>query len=110
MRYPHRLLITRAVAGEGTQDPDTGESTPGSTSRIYNGKADVQDEGKALSREPGGRPTEMSDAVAYLEDESAIGTIKTGDLALVTWEDGTTADAMVQKVVRLDGTLFLKWV
>lgn len=110
MRYPHRLLITRPVAGGGTQNPDTGVSTPGSSTTVYDGNADVQDEGKALSRDTDGRPTEMSDAVAYLADEAAIGSIKNGDGAVVTWEDGTTADATVQKRVRLDGKLHLQWV
>jgi hypothetical protein len=110
MRYPHKLLITREASSGGTQDPDTGAWTRPAGTTIYNGRADVQDEGKALSRDPEGRPTQMSDAVAYLENETAIGTIETGDHVTVTWEDGSTADARVQKVVRLDGKLHLQWV
>lgn len=108
MSYPHRLSITRE--GTGSQDPDTGAWTPGTAVMIYDGPADVQDGGETIQRDSDGRPTAVSDATAYLEDERAVGSIYVGDRAVVTWEDGTTADARVLKVVRLDGKLQLGWL
>lgn len=108
MSYPHRLLVTRE--GAGAQDPDTGAWTPGAPVSVYDGEADVQDEGETIQRDSDGRPTKVSDATAYLADESGIGSFREGDVAVVTWEDGTTADAVVQRVVRLDGKLQLGWL
>lgn len=111
MRYPHTLAISRPDPDDPpTQDPDTGLPTGGGTLPIYDGPADVQDEGEVLSRDEDGRPTQTSDATAYLEDESAIGSIELGDGAHITWEDGSEADARVQRVVRLDGKVHLEWV
>lgn len=109
MRYPHTLLISRPGEG-GTQDPDTGAWIPDDPTTLYDGPADVQDEGEVLSRDEEGRPSQTSDAVAYLEDESAIGSIEPGDDAHITWEDDSEADARVQRVVRLDGKVHLEWV
>lgn len=108
MSYPHRLLVTRE--GAGSQDPDTGAWTPGTPVTIYDGPADVQDEGEAIQRDSDGRPTKVSDATAYLADETGMGAFKERDVAVVTWEDGTTSDAVVQKIVRLDGKLHLGWL
>lgn len=109
MRYPHRLRITRPGEG-GHQDPDTGQWVPGGPSLLYDGEADVQDEGEVIRRDPDGRPVQASEATAYLADESGIGSIRPGDDAHIWWEDGSEADARVQRVVRLDGKLHLEWV
>jgi hypothetical protein len=108
MSYPHHLLCTRE--GTGAQDPDTGAWTPGAPTTVYDGAVDVQDEGETIQRDSEGRPTQVSGGTAYLEDESAIGDFAIGDRVTVTWEDGTTADAVVQKIVRMDGKLQLGWL
>lgn len=108
MSYPHRLRVTRASGG--AQDPDTGAWTPEAATVLYDGAADVQDEGEAMVRDADGRPLSTSDGVAYLASESAIGTMRPGDACLVTWPDGTTSDAEVLRVVRLDGKLHLRWL
>lgn len=108
MRYPHHLLCKRT--GAGAQDPDTGAHTPGAATVVYDGEADVQDKGEVVRRDASGRPEATSEATAYLEDESEIGAFRHGDVVTVTWEDGSTADAEVQRVVRLDGKLHLRWL
>lgn len=109
MRYPHRLRCERPGEG-GDQDPDTGAWTPVPPSVVYDGAADVQDEGETIRRDAEGRPVQVSEAVAFLEDESKIGEIRPRDVAHITWEDGATADAEVLKAVRLDGKLHLRWL
>lgn len=108
MRYPHTWTCTRSSGG--TQDPDTGEWTPGATTTVYSGPADCQDEGETIRRDADGRPVTMSEAVLYLADETAVADHRPGDTGTVTWEDGTTDDAEVAKVVRLDGKIHLKWL
>lgn len=77
---------------------------------VYDGPADCQDEGETIRRDADGRPVAMSAATLYLEDESAALLHDAGDTGTVTWEDGSTDDAEVVKVVRLDGKLHLKWL
>lgn len=108
MRYPHQLVITRP--GAGAQDPDTGAWVPGAATTVYDDLADVQDAGVVVEQKADGTPVRRSDAEVFLKDESGIGGIKVGDDAVVTWEDGTTADAKVSLVRRLDGALGLEWV
>jgi hypothetical protein len=108
MRYPHRWRCVRA--SPGTQDPDTGAFVPASPTVIYDGPADVQDEGSALRRDAEGRAVEVSDAVVFLRDEPRAPLHRTGDRGEITWEDGAKSTAEVQKVVRLDGKLHLRWV
>lgn len=111
MSYPHRWVCTRPDPTDpGTQDPDTGAWTPGSGTTVYDGEADCQDEGETLRRDQDGRPLQSSEAVLYLEDESKVADHRPGDTGTVTWEDGTTSDAEVVRVVRLDGKLHLGWL
>lgn len=106
--YPHRWRVVRA--GAGSQDPDTGAWVPGAGEVVYDGAADCQDEGETVRRDTEGREVAISDATLYLADERAAARHKVGDRGVVTWEDGTTSDAEVARVVRLDGKLHLKWL
>lgn len=108
VRYPHRLRIADRAAG--SQDPDTGAHTPGAETVLYHGGADVQDEGETMRRDSEGRPLATSEAVAYLESESPIATLRPGLACTVTWEDGTVSDAEIINAVRLDGKLHLRWL
>jgi hypothetical protein len=111
MRYPHVWTCTRPdPANPGTQDPGTGAWTPGGTLPVYDGAADCQDEGETIQRDADGRPVSTSEATLYLADESRAAAHRIGDTGTVTWEDGTTSDAEVARVVRLDGKLHLKWL
>lgn len=108
MSYPHRFRVSERAAG--TQNPDTGQHTPGAETVLYDGPADVQDGGKALRRDNDGRAVETSDAVVFLADPSAAAQLRPGLAGVVTWEDGKTSDAEILRSVRLDGTLFLRWL
>ena len=111
MKYPHSWRCVRDDPDNpGSQDPDTGEWTPAADTVVYDGAADCQDEGEVLQRDAEGRAVTMSEAVLYLEDEAAAPDHEPGDVGTVTWEDGSTDDAEVQKVVRLDGKLLLRWL
>lgn len=119
MRYPHRVRIFRYVGeeGGGTQDPDTGVPVPpvdpdAETEEVYAGPADVQDEGVVIDRDLGGQPVRTADAIVFLADESIIPLVKVGDIVEVEWLDqyDSVSDGSVQKVVRLDGTLMVRYL
>jgi hypothetical protein len=107
--YPHRWRAERIPPG-GTQDPDTGKWTAPYARVLYDGPADCQDEGEVIGRDMDGRPVRSGDAVLYLANEAAAPLHIPGDTGVVTWEDGTTANAEVVRVVRLDGKLLLRWL
>lgn len=106
--YPHRFRV--ATTAVGVQDDDTGAYTPGSETVLYDGFADVQDEGETMRRDADGRPLTMSEGVIYLEDEAAVATLSPGLPGVVTWEDGSTSDAEILRAVRLDGKLHVRWL
>lgn len=109
MPFPHRLSITRPGEG-GTQDRETSAWVPAPPLYLYDGGADVQDEGVVLKRAADNTPTETSDAAAYLEDWSRIGRIQPDDDARVVWEDGSESVGQVVRVRRLDGVVMLRWL
>ena len=112
--FPHQLRIFRGtVASGGTQSDDgvwSDNPAAEDDNEVYNDRADVQDAGSTLERDNLGSPSNPSNAVAFLRDEKAIGDIKVGDLADITWEDGSKDKAVVSKKRRLDGTVFLRYV
>jgi hypothetical protein len=111
--YPHTLRITRGSTdpGAGGQDVDgVWTPDPGQPQEVvlYDGPADVQDGGDTVERDNAGSPTAISNAVAFLADESQLSLILPNDAAKVTWADGSVTQAAVNKVRKLDGTIFLK--
>lgn len=115
-RYPQRVLIARVASGStgGTQNPD-GTWTPGtpgtSTLTVYDDWADVQDDGATVRRDmTTGVPVETADAKIYLRDVNRIALVQRGDVAHVTWKDGTEQDAEVVSVVRLDAKLLVRFL
>lgn len=108
VRYPHTWTCTRS--GAGSQDPDTGAWTPGADTTVYNGPADCQDEGTETSRDAEGKLVVRSVSTLFLEDEGAAPDHQEGDVGTVTWEDGTTDDAEVVRIRRLDGSMELRWL
>lgn len=79
---------------------------------LYDGPADVQDGGRMFNKDNGGDYSPTSDAVAFLKDEKAIGSMikRTGLRAEITWEDQTVDIADIQRIRRLDATIWLKRV
>ena len=117
MQFRENLRIEAPPTAEGSHDPVTHVFTPAAGPDVlYDGPADVQDGGARLDQDGQSRASVNSDAVAYLADESQIGAIaaavtERSELsAVVTWADGTTRTAAVETVVRLDGTVELRWM
>lgn len=120
MRWPHRVVIERQVGGEdggGGQDEDTGVPTPapgGDTTTIHEGRADVQDAGVAIEQDTTGRVTRTADAVMFLQDESVIPSLKDGDQVSIYWQpavdDADVSTGSIEKIVRLDGKVFLRYL
>lgn len=108
MRYPHQWLCVRTSGG--SQDATSGKWDPGAANVVYSGPADCQDGGERESRDSEGRLVVESVATLFLKDASASADHRTGDVGTVTWEDGSSDDAEVVEVRRLDGTLELRWL
>lgn len=113
MIWPHLLVIytVNATSGGGSQDDDGAfTDNPATEDRavVYRGRGDVQDGGKMFRRDEAGAPVESSDAVIFLADERSISLIQEDMLVDITWEDGTTSQATVSKVRRLDGTVWVR--
>jgi len=106
-RFPDTLLITRPGAGSTSA---TDVYTPGTASQIYSDGADVQDVGTKVRRDLEGTPLRDAEAVAFLEDETKLGSIRVGDDAKVTFADESVRYGEVMGFRKLDGKLFLKWV
>lgn len=117
MRYRERLTITAASATAGTQDPVTHVFTPGGADvTLYDAGADVQDGGLQIRRASDDGALIQSDARAFLRDESAIAAIEAAQTsgralaATVTWRDGTTSKARIDRVQRLEGSIDMTWL
>lgn len=107
MTYDQYAVITRAGSG-GTTD-DEGNYTPSAATTVYNDAVDAQDAGQVVMRDAAGVPTVTSDVTLFLKDESKISSIQEDDIVIITWEDGTTDDARVQRVRRIDGSILCRW-
>jgi hypothetical protein len=112
MDWPHKLRIARATAPGGGSQSDDGvwsdNAGQDDDTVVYDSLADVQDAGKTLERDNLGSPSNPSTAIAFLKDEKKIKDIKVGDVAEITWEDGTKDKATVIRIRRIDGALALK--
>lgn len=112
MGFLDHLTLSIATGTSGVQDPDTGAWSAGAypDTTLYDDAADVQDVGLIIGRTPDGLPVMAGDATAFLRDESVIPFILAGDMATVTFRDGTTQTARVAKARRLDGVVALEWL
>lgn len=124
MRYPHYIRISKPGAGPSTQDPRAGQFEPAPGEVIYSGAADVQDAGESVTR--GETVQQESEAVIFLADESLIPFIEDGMTVQVWWVNPPPVeaigadplpedvepedDAIVEKVVRLDGTINVRFL
>lgn len=112
MRFADRLTVTRPGGATGTQDPVTGVWTPSvhPDAPIFDGAADVQEFGMVIGRTIDGQPIMTGDAKAFLENEKAISRIFVGDVATVTFRDGSMQTASVKRIRRMDGLVALEWL
>lgn len=117
MRYKHILTINRGAGGGGDSghfdenDVFVPDPTPEDNPPVYSGRVDFQDIGTALARDTSGTPTELSDAVAFLAEDSEEGPItliQPNDRATITFEDGRTMDFTVLRARFLDASVHLR--
>ena len=121
-QWPHFLRVFGPI-DYGSSPPTTGGSTNDdgiytdspiylNEETLYDGPADVQDGGRMFDRDKGGDYSPESNAVAFIKDPHVIGDLikRTGLRAEITWEDGTTDIADVNRIRRLDSTIWLKRV
>lgn len=124
MRYPHYVRIS--VPGEPTEDEATGRHTAGPPDVRYLGRADVQDGGAVISRDPTtGTPTKTADAELFIPRPADVEgrTVLPEMVVEVLWNpedvdmtsfdfDAPPAEADVQtgqlrQVRRLEGAMFM---
>lgn len=111
-RYPDWLVVQKPGSG-GSRDPNTGRWIPAPGTAVYDGPANVQDEGAVLSWSDG-RPVLTSDAEAFLPPllgRSAIPNMQPNFTAKIRWGgDGTMSDAQVARAVRMGVKVYLRFV
>lgn len=117
--WPHEIVISvTAEAGGGSFDEDDVwvPADPGTgTEAVYDGKCNVVDSdsvvlGRKVNHNEQGGINNQSDAVCYLKKKRATFSIPNGATAVITWQDGTTSDAVVVGVRRSDNSVDLKRV
>jgi hypothetical protein len=55
-------------------------------------------------------PVYVSKVTVYPEDERIAAYVETGDIVVITWEDGLVVQASVVEGRRLDGAIPVRWV
>lgn len=110
--YLDQVTISAVTGAGGSQDPNTGAWTPGSTaaSVLYQGSADVQDVGTVLARDPTGEPTDVSDATVFLADDSVLPGLKSSYKVDITYRNGKTQSGQIKQVRQLDGAVLIEWL
>lgn len=106
LAYLDQIVIARP--GNGTQHPSTGVWSGAGNPPWYDGPADVQDSGTALSRDPEGTPVQVADAVAFIPPPFPVGCIPAESPFRVSYRDGSTMMGQVIRARRLDGAVFLR--
>jgi len=95
----HQIEVTRPENTDGLGRSQGAEET------VYDGRADIQEQAVTQASSQGG-VVRVGDAEAYLPERADL-TIQTGDNATVTRPDGTTFEATVASVTRLDKSFVL---
>lgn len=102
--YPDRVIVTRAEPG--TQDPDTGAYTPGSSVTLYDGPGDVQLGGRALQRAIDGDPGGNVGALIFLQESILVPSLRPEDkVRAVLYEDEAVKEGRVRTVSRYEGSI-----
>jgi hypothetical protein len=95
----HDIVVTRP------EDTDGLGRSQGAEQTVYDGRADVQEQAVTQASSQGG-VVRVGDAEGFLP-EGVDMTIQAGDNATVTRPDGTTFEATVASVTRLDKSFVL---
>ena len=95
----YEITVTRPPDSDGLG------RTQGSAETIYDGPADIQEQAITQASSQGG-VVRVGDAKGYLPEGADL-TIQAGDNATVTRPDGTTFEATVASVTRLDKSFVL---
>lgn len=104
--YPHDVSFYPAEAG-GTYGADRTFTRGAAPEALWSGKADVQDRGRALRKGRTGDVTFDFDAVIYPRerDEATLLALLEEQMKVST----PFGDGHIVKIVRLDGTIFVKY-
>ena len=95
----HQIEVTRP------EDTDGLGRSQGTEQTVYDGRADIQEQAVTQASSQGG-VVRVGDAEGYLPEGADL-TIQAGDNATVTRPDGTTFEATVASVMRLDKSFVL---
>ena len=102
--YSYQITVTRAASTDGLGRPD------GDSETIYEGPAEVQEEGVqktgTANRGNEGQVVQVGDAQAWLPDDKPF-RLQPSDSVTVTRPDGSTFEATVDSVARLDQSFVL---
>ena len=99
--YSYQITVTRAASTDGLGRPD------GDSETIYEGPAEVQEQ-DVQKRGQNGQVVQVGDAQAWLPDDEPF-RLQPSDSVTVTRPDGSTFEATVDSVARLDQSFVLSF-
>ena len=97
--FQYRIRVTRPAAQDGL-GRDTGTPTT-----VYDGPAEIQEQA-VEKRGQSGQVTRVGDAQGFIPEDEPF-ELQASDTAMVTRPDGTTFEATVASVARLDQSFVL---
>lgn len=97
--FDHHIEVTRPPGRDGL-----GRES-GTASAVYDGPAEIQEQA-VEKRGQSGQVVRVGDAQGFLPDDEAF-ELQASDMATVTRPDGTTFEATVASVTRLDQSFVL---
>lgn len=103
-RFPNTCTITRTAE---TISATGGVPVAGTTSTIYSGRCDAQDNGRRFNVSAGIVNTRGSATVFLPFDTVLTDDVRPGDLITITWSSGTTKAGRVDNSDNLDSGLLV---
>lgn len=106
MRYPHKCVITRTAK---TISAPGGVPVDGTTSQVYSGKCDTQENSRTFNVQAG-LVTSKGSATVFLPNGKVLSKgISTGDSVTITWADGSTGAGRIENTSNLDDTFLVQY-
>ena len=106
MKYLHTCVITRTAETISTTG---GIPVSGTTSTIYSGKCDAQENSRQFNVQ-NGLVTSKGSATVFLPDGKVQSkAVSVGDSITITWSDGTTKAGRVENPSNLDDTILVQY-